>query len=99
MTTTPKATIHALSAMPDGKASVKMWSDQITHILHGILATMPPPPTGTGAFSGWLKSTLMPACTGQASILQKFMPQTLFHKVQQFYGKDKENGSCEKKKK
>jgi hypothetical protein len=91
---TPKATINALSAMPDGKASVKQWSDQITQILHALLATLPPPPSGTGAFSGWLKSCLTPACTGQAAVLKKFMPQTLFHKVQHFYGK--ENGTPKK---
>jgi len=76
---------HSLLAVQDGKANAKQWNDTCTMLLHELLPTLPRPQTGTGEFSKWVKMIFNPACVGSASILRKFMPQTMFHKVNAFY--------------
>ena len=87
------SSLSALATTAPGTAKIGLWHDELTPVLHEILRTVPPPASGEGGFRAWCKSVLAPRCTdGHAPLILKFMPQTLFHKVKDFYGaSDKEN--------
>jgi hypothetical protein len=78
--------LRFLREFEDGTANILLWTPYLSDILHDVLVALPPPQRGLGEFRAWKETFFLPAISGSASALLKFNTQTLFVKVNEFYG-------------